>query len=584
MSNDPLLRYYEQELTLVRRALGQFEQQHPGYAERLNINQGKIEDPNLARLLDGVALLNANVEKKLAEQLPQVIEGLLSILYPSYTQVVPSVAYLKLDDDVIPSESYTLPKGSQFSAESQGQDCTFTTVSELKTTPFTLIDTAATSAPFKFNRPVGTESTTAVIQITLSTMDQDVNFASLGLDDLDFFVQGFENNADSLVEILLAETQSISISDTKFEQHEVIEADQLKSRISDNSFQFLPQRGNQFNGFQLISEFFYFKEKRQFFRLKGFGEAAKNFDTDTIVLNLFMHSLPTEFMRLFDNHVFKLNIVPAINMFEHLGEPVSYDQRSLSVPINADSSTESCLEIVEVSEVFEITSSGEKLLTPLYKDSYRSNPNNDHWQSVRGNDNSFQLFICLKNSNEIEFNKLYGTRLKCTNGKRACSVNGRFECIENIDLPGEFHPIYPPSAPIERERDQHLHWQFIELLNSNFISILHADNPEEELKRMLRLCSREQVNTDEILSIRSVNIRSQVSALRILGKNVFSPGTEIEITLDTAKGFLVFGDVLNRFFQQFCSFDRYIQLSIKVYGKDGYVKRYPKLHGSQKAL
>ncbi|WP_339387990.1 type VI secretion system baseplate subunit TssF, partial [Vibrio caribbeanicus] len=125
MSNDPLLRYYEQELTLGRRALGQFEQQHPGYAERLNINQGKIEDPNLARLLDGVALLNANVEKKLAEQLPQVIEGLLSILYPSYTQVVPSVAYLKLDDDVIPRESYTLPKGSQFSAESQGQDCTF---------------------------------------------------------------------------------------------------------------------------------------------------------------------------------------------------------------------------------------------------------------------------------------------------------------------------------------------------------------------------------------------------------------------------------------------------------------------------
>ena len=107
---------------------------------------------------------------------------------------------------------------------------------------------------------------------------------------------------------------------------------------------------------------------------------------------------------------------------------------------------------------------------------------------------------------------------------------------------------------------------------------------EEELKRMLRLCSREQVSADEIHSIRSVRIRSQVSALPILGKNVFSPGTEIEITLDTTSAFLAFSEVLNSFFQQFCSFDRYIQLSVNVYGKDGYVKRYPKLHGSQKAL
>ena len=67
---DPLMRYFEQELTFVRRALGQFGQQHSEHAERLNIHQGQIEDPSLARLLDGVALLNATVEKQLSEQLP----------------------------------------------------------------------------------------------------------------------------------------------------------------------------------------------------------------------------------------------------------------------------------------------------------------------------------------------------------------------------------------------------------------------------------------------------------------------------------------------------------------------------------
>ena len=172
----------------------------------------------------------------------------------------------------------------------------------------------------------------------------------------------------------------------------------------------------------------------------------------------------------------------------------------------------------------------------------------------------------------------------CTNGKQACGINGEMECLESIDLPGVFRAIYPPTAPIEREQNLNLHWQFVGLLNGNFSSLLHADNPTEKLKQMLQLCSREQVSAEEIQTIHNVSIKSQVSAIRIMGKNVFSPGTEIELTLDTQGGFLVFSDVLNRFFQQFCSFDRYIQLSIKIYGRDGIAKRYPKIHGSQLAM
>lgn len=582
--SDPLLRYYEQELTLVRRALGQFGQQHSGHAERLKIHQGQIEDPSLARLLDGVALLNASVEKKLSDQLPEVIEGLLGVLYPSYIQTIPSVAYLELGEDADLSESTLLPKGSQFNATAQGKDCVFTTVDDLQTTPFAILDTYASNAPFKFNRPRGTELTTGVIQIKLSTQDPDTHFSSLDCDNLDLFVQGFENNADSLVELLLAETQAISVSDVTCEHHVVLDTANLSSRVSDEEFRFLPQKGNQFSGYQLVSEFFCFKEKRQFFRIKEFKKALAKFDHSEIVLNLFMHSLPTEFIRLFDRHVFKLNIVPAINLFDKTGEPTNYDQRSLSVPVNADAHSDDDIEIVEVKEVFEITSMGEKPLVPLFKDSYRSNKRADYWQCTRDSNSEFRLAISLNNQQELEFNRLYGTRLLCTNGKIACSVQGSFECLESINLPGEFYAIYPPSAPIAREPDPHLHWQFVALLNANFSSLLHSKQPAEALKQILRLCSRSQIPADEIQTIRDVKLRSQVSALRILGKNVFCPGTEIEITLDTQSGFLAFSDVLNRFFQQYCSFDRYIQLSIRVYGRDGFVKRYPKYHGSQYAL
>jgi len=190
----------------------------------------------------------------------------------------------------------------------------------------------------------------------------------------------------------------------------------------------------------------------------------------------------------------------------------------------------------------------------------------------------------LNNQTAAEFNKLYGTRLLCTNGKQACGIDDVLSCQENIDLPGDFSTIYPPTAPIDRERDQNVHWQFIGLMNCNFSSLLQADNPADTLKQMLSLCSREQVPASEIQMIRSIEFKSQVAAIRILGQNVFSPGTEIEITLDTSGPYLAFSDVLNRFFQQFCSFDRYVQLKIKIYGRDGIAREYPKIHGSQQCL
>lgn len=267
---DPILRYYEQELAFVRRSLGQFGNDYPAHAENLNIHQGKIEDPNIARLLDGVALLNATVVKQLSDQLPEVIEGLLGVLYPSYIQTVPSVAYLQLNTEDEPIETATLPSGSQFVGTVNDNECTFSTVDELKIAPYFITDVSALSAPFNFNRPKEAEQSSAVIQISLSTGDPELFFRHLDLDDLDLFVQGFENNADSLVELLLSNTTCISVSDANYNSHVTIDKQRLKNRISDMAFKFLPEHGNQFSGYQLLSEFFFFKEKRQFFRLKGF--------------------------------------------------------------------------------------------------------------------------------------------------------------------------------------------------------------------------------------------------------------------------------------------------------------------------
>jgi len=584
MTDPTLLRYYEQELTFARRSLGKFATKFPEHAERLNINQGKIEDPSMARLLDGVALLNANLEKQLSDQLPEVIDGLLSVLYPSYMQAVPSVAYLQLVEDGTIPEKTVLPKASQFIGNAKQTECLFTTVDELVIEPYIIKDIQALSAPFSFNRPKNTGQAAAVIQITLSTGDPEVLFSQLTLGNFDFFVQGFEKSADSLVELLLSNLLAISVSDHNCEQHISINTEQFQNRISDLAFKFLPEHGNQFSGYQLLNEFFFFKEKRQFFRINDLGDYCKQLDSSDVVINLFMDSLPPEFIRLFDKGVFKLNVVPAINLFEQTGEPISYDNRKLSAPVNADSHASSTIEVVNINEVYEITAHGETKLTPLFRDKYSQNADNDYWQSKRDINGDLQLVVSLSKNINSDFNKLYGTRLLCSNGKQASVVEGNFECLESIDLPADFMAIMPPSAPIESEQSQHLHWQFIGLLNGNFSSLLQSPTATLDLKQMLKLCSRNLIDASDIDMIRDVHFKSQVSAVRISGKNMFSPGTEIEITLDTRGPYQAFSEVLNRFFQQFCSFDRYIRLTIRIYGHDGIAKQYPKIHGSQLCL
>ncbi|MCZ8485477.1 type VI secretion system baseplate subunit TssF [Vibrio lentus] len=68
----------------------------------------------------------------------------------------------------------------------------------------------------------------------------------------DFFVKGLKITQALLVELLLNNTLSISISDSECARHVTVDSHQLKNRISDLEFKFLPEHGNQFTGYQLI--------------------------------------------------------------------------------------------------------------------------------------------------------------------------------------------------------------------------------------------------------------------------------------------------------------------------------------------
>lgn len=594
--SDQLMRYYERELAYIRKALSGFAQRFPEQAEQLQLNKNSVEDPSITRLLDGMALLTARTELRLDEQLPDILQDLLNLLYPGYCQIAPSYCPIQLEEDPEQlSETVILPAGSQLTLplpetqQSEAREALFTTSDDLVIYPFRIQDVRAEIAPFNHEPPPGVKNAEGVIEIELSCCDPEGLFNQLDVEHLDFYVRGFERNADSLMELLLKEVQYISVGDPSGQDYRILDTDQLKSRIADPELQFLPAYLQQFTGYDLLRDYFIYPDKAAYFRLSHFGQGLKTLAHNTLVLRLYVRYLPAEFLRMFDTRVFSLNTVPALNLFRQQGEPLNYDFSQLTMPVVADIGNSSEMEVVSIQEIREVLPDSERRVVPLYEARYQVSENPLQWQGRQRWDENSQRHMELSLSSPYylpdQDNVVLAMDLMCCNGRSPCLVaeGTEVESLESIDLPGELKVVSTPSSPRYPALDNSLYWRFIALLNNNFASLLQTHDPVAALKDVLTLCSQSQL-CQAAEAIREVSYRQEVSTMNVCGQNTFASGTRVRVTVDTDTldaSFAVFSQVLNSFFQQFCSFDRFIQVSISQFGNDANQHDFPAVHGSQ---
>ena len=101
--SDTLLPYYDRELAAIKRLAAEFAETHPKIAGRLRLSADAVDDPHVARLLEGVAFLAARVHHRLDDEFPELTDALLGLLYPHYLAPMPScmVAQLGCQPDLM---------------------------------------------------------------------------------------------------------------------------------------------------------------------------------------------------------------------------------------------------------------------------------------------------------------------------------------------------------------------------------------------------------------------------------------------------------------------------------------------------
>jgi type VI secretion system protein ImpG len=128
--DDLTLRYYDAEMRYLLEA-GEEARAHPEQAAMLNLDKAGARDPYVERLFEGFAFLMGRLREKLDDDLPELTEGLVSLLWPHYLRTIPSMSVVEFTPDWREmKEQMRIVKGFEVNSRpigEKGTRCRYTT-------------------------------------------------------------------------------------------------------------------------------------------------------------------------------------------------------------------------------------------------------------------------------------------------------------------------------------------------------------------------------------------------------------------------------------------------------------------------
>ena len=607
---DDLLFHYSRELTYLRYLGAEFANKYPKVAGRLLLEAGKCEDPHVERLLEGFAFLAARVYMKLDDEFPDIVESLLSILYPYYLRPVPSASIVQFHLDPEQGKmtsGLTIPKDSLlYSAPVSGTPCKFRTCYDTTLWPIE-VKAADWRSPDRVQNPLQIPGAVAVIRVELNCF-RDVVFSKLDLKTLRMFLQGDGTVVHSLIELLSNNCIQIVARDLSAPARKVamLPSGSLRQVGFQPDEGLVPFPRRSFWGYRLVEEYFAFPEKFCFLDLNGMDRVCASDFGDKIELLFYLSEFERGDRRQqlelgISKNTFRLGCAPVVNLFEQVAEPILIEQKKFEYRIVSDARRDEVLDIFSIEEVTGVMSGSSETIAyePFY--SYRHSGSGEvkrtfwhssrrpsGWRTNKASD-VFITFVDLSGHKATPEKDTVTMRLLCTNGEMPSRLPfGNEEGDLQLPSGGPITRIVAltkPTEALQPPNRQGLLWRLVSKLSLNYLSLVSEG--ADAFREILRLhnftgslAAEKQI--DGVLSLRSEPHFARLASPHGV---TFARGTRVEIEIDEEQfagtGAYTFASVMDVFLGLYTSMNSFSQLVVRTRQRKRILKQWPPRSGQK---
>ncbi len=611
---ESLLPYFNRELDALRGLASEFAERHPKIAGRLRLTKDAVDDPHVARLLEGVAFLGARVQHRLDDEFPELTNALLSVLYPHYLAPLPSTAIVRFTADPGMTGPARLPSGLAVEAEPVGgETCLFRTAYPLRLWPVEIDAVRLSGMPLPAPPNPAAAAAVACLRISLRCSDPSKTFTELGLDQLRFFLTG--ERAPMLLELLLAHTVSVALADDHTDAHPVIlppDAVQAVGFAPEEAL--FPWPARSFSGFRLLSEYFANREKFMFVDIRRLDAKTLVSAGNRMDIFIYLDRMVPDLERTIQANSLALGCTPIVNLFEQRCEPITLDHTKIEYRIEPDARRPASLEVWSVERVRESLPGGEfRPWAPFHRltrttagdaddervGGFYGTRRRDIIGGIRGSD----VFLLPHDANfdpEAESAGVLSVDALCCNRDLPASLpfgGGQpvLRLVEGAAAVTGLTCLTAPTPTLRIPLQEHGFWRLVSHLSLGHLSVVGGETAAETLREVLRLYDCRE-STESRAAIRALlSVTSKPGTARIPGlsgpgarSGGFCRGLDVTLTFDdqlwATGGLYVLASVLDRFLALHATVNSFVRTRVQLRGRAEVVASWSPRAGSQVLL
>jgi len=612
--SDSLLPYFDRELNAIRALAGEFAAANPKIAGRLRLSADAVDDPHVARLLEGVAFLAARVHHRLDDDFPELTDALLSTLYPHYLAPVPSCTIVQFQAPDDAQGPATVPAGRLLDTEPvRGEPCRFRTTAPATVWPVSIeaarlsgLPLAAPANPQAIGRD-GSRAV-AVLRLTVRCNVAAMTLTGLGLDRLRLFLRAASNLSLPLYELLSENVLSVALADGPNDPAPtLLSASSVRPVGFEPDEALLPWPARSFSGFRLLTEYFAFPEKFMFVDLVGLDARTMVAAGQSLDVFIYLNRSVQELERVLNADSFALGCAPAVNLFSQRCDPIPLNGYTTEYRIEPDRRRPGLMEVWTVERVRENRAdSTQRLLAPFYR------------LSAGLETSTEELSSSFYSTSRRASATLLGTEVMLglydpsfdpeQSGTSVLSVDA---LCTNRDLPSELpfgggHPrialidgmasissvgcLTAPSSPLRRALRERGFWQLISHLSLSHLSVVGGADGANALREVLRLYDLRMTPETEAAIESLVGVSARPGTARVPGAQVgaFCRGLDVTLEFDArgwqAGGLYLLAAVLDRFLALHATVNSFVRTAVSLRGRPGTVAKWPARAGSHPLL